>query len=493
MEQRALQIHSADNVAVAIEAAKKGETLLGITLLEDIAAGHKFAIADISKNENVVKYAYPIGHATRPIHAGEWVHTHNLKTNLGDILDYTYTPQFTDASASPFSGKTFKGYRRENGKVGIRNEIWIVPTVGCVNGTAMALEKEAMTQFGNLVPDGIHAFTHPYGCSQLGDDHLNTQKLLSAMVHHPNAGGVLVLGLGCENNYIDAFKKVLGEVDESRVKFLSTQSADDEMDAALSLIGQLAAAISGDTREDIPVSELVIGLKCGGSDGFSGITGNPLLGALSDGLIAAGGTSILTEVPEMFGAETILMNRCKDAPTFSMAVDLINDFKRYFQRYNQTIYENPSPGNKAGGISTLEEKSLGCTQKGGTGVVTDVLQYAQPVKEKGLNLLTAPGNDICAVTALMASGCHMIFFTTGRGTPLGSAVPTVKVATNSDLAARKSNWIDFNAGSLLEGDSMETLRDRLMEKALQIAGGEKTCNERNGYREIAIFKDGVTL
>jgi len=493
MEKRAFQIHPADNVAVAIEEIKKGETFLGISLLEDIAAGHKFAIGNIAESENIIKYAYPIGHATRPIHAGEWVHTHNLKTNLGDILDYAYTPQFSDTSASPFKGKTFKGYRRENKRIGIRNEIWIIPTVGCVNGTAMALEKEATKKFGHLIPDGIHAFTHPYGCSQLGEDHLNTQKLLAAMVRHPNAGGVLVLGLGCENNYIDAFKKVLGDVDETRVKFLSTQSVDDEMDAALSLLGQLAAAMAGDVRSDIPVSELVIGLKCGGSDGFSGITGNPLLGALSDGLINAGGTSILTEVPEMFGAETLLMNRCKDTRTFSMAVDLINDFKRYFQRYNQTIYENPSPGNKAGGISTLEEKSLGCTQKGGTSMVTDVLHYAEPVKEKGLNLLTAPGNDICAVTALMASGCHMIFFTTGRGTPLGSAVPTVKVATNSDLAAHKSNWIDFNAGSLVEGERMEALRDRLMEKALQIAGGEQTLNERNGYREIAIFKDGVTL
>ncbi len=493
MENKALQIHLSDNVAVAIEPLKKGETVLSVVLSEDIMAGHKFALRDISQNENVIKYAFPIGHATRAIKAGEWVHTQNLKTNLGDILDYAYAPSFQSALPSPFSGKTFKGYRRKNGQAGIRNEIWIVPTVGCVNGTAMALEREATRQFGHLAPDGIHAFTHPYGCSQMGDDHETTQKLLAAMVRHPNAGGVLVLGLGCENNNIDAFKKVLGHVDESRVKFLSTQSVEDEMEAGLSLLGQLAVALQGDERVSLPVSELVIGLKCGGSDGFSGITANPLLGALSDGLLNAGGTSILTEVPEMFGAETLLMNRCQDVNTFSMAVDLINGFKRYFQRYNQTIYENPSPGNKAGGISTLEEKSLGCTQKGGTGVVTDVLGYAEPVKQKGLNLLTGPGNDICAVTALMASGCHMVLFTTGRGTPLGAPIPTVKVATNSDLAKRKANWIDFNAGALLDGETMENLRDRLMEKVLQIAQGETTCNERNGYREIAIFKDGVTL
>jgi Altronate dehydratase len=493
MENKAFQIHTNDNVAVAVEPRKKGETALGITLLEDIAAGHKFALKDIFENENVIKYAFPIGHATKAIKAGEWVHTQNLKTNLGDILNYTYTPHLQEATESPFEGKVFSGYRRANGKVGIRNEIWIIPTVGCVNGTAMALEKEATKRFGHSIPDGIHAFIHPYGCSQMGDDHENTQKLLAAMVRHPNAGGVLVLGLGCENNNIPAFKKVLGDADENRVKFLSTQDVEDEMEAGLALLEKLAEALANDKRESLPVSELVIGLKCGGSDGFSGITANPLLGALSDGLISAGGTSILTEVPEMFGAETLLMNRCQDEKTFSMAVDLINDFKRYFQRYNQTIYENPSPGNKAGGITTLEEKSLGCTQKGGTSTVKDVLSYAEPVKQKGLNLLTGPGNDICAVTALMASGCHMVFFTTGRGTPLGAPIPTVKVATNSRLANRKSSWIDFNAGTLLEGEAMETLRDRLIDKALEIADGEKTLNERNNYREIAIFKDGVTL
>lgn len=488
MNQKALQIHADDNVFVAVTALDKGETVLGVTLLQSVAAGHKVAMRDMAPNENVIKYAFPIGHATKPIQKGEWVHTHNLKTNLGDIIDYTYTPNLPKPQPSPFAGMTFEGYRRANGKVGIRNEIWIIPTVGCVNGTAMRLAKEAAAHQLQ-----VHAFTHPYGCSQMGEDHETTQKVLAAMVRHPNAGGVLVLGLGCENNHIEAFKDVLGEVDTNRVKFLSTQSVSDEISEGLSLLSALADHMAADKREAIPVSELVIGLKCGGSDGFSGITANPLLGTLSDGLLSCGGTSVLTEVPEMFGAETLLMNRCKDEGVFRMTVDLINHFKRYFKQHNQTIYENPSPGNKAGGITTLEEKSLGCTQKGGTGVVTDVLEYAQAVTQKGLNLLSGPGNDICAVTDLMAAGCHLVLFTTGRGTPLGAPVPTMKIATNSALAQNKSNWIDFNAGGLLEGESMESLRDQLMQKVIAVASGALTRNEENGYREIAIFKDGVTL
>lgn len=489
MANKALKIHADDNVAVALDALKSGESVLGIMLLDDIPAGHKFALTAVEAGANIIKYAFPIGHAVQAIAPGQWVHTHNLKTNLGDILDYTYAPSLPGPMASPFVGRAFQGYRRKDGRVGIRNEIWIIPTVGCVNGTAQRLERAA----ARLAPDGVHAFPHPYGCSQMGEDHEHTQKLLAAMVRHPNAGGVLVLGLGCENNHIAAFREVLGPVDEQRVKFLSTQSVSDELEEGMRLLQELADVMQKDVREAIPVSELVLGLKCGGSDGFSGITANPLLGALSDALLGAGGATVLTEVPEMFGAETLLMNRCRDQDTFEMTVDLINDFKSYFKRHGQTIYENPSPGNKAGGITTLEEKSLGCTQKGGTGVVVDVLKYSEPVAKRGLNLLTGPGNDICAVTALMASGCHMVLFTTGRGTPLGGPVPTMKIATNSDLAARKPGWIDFDAGALLGGETMASLRDQLMDRVVAVASGEMTRNEINGYREIAIFKDGVTL
>jgi altronate hydrolase len=490
-----IQINEQDNVAVAMAPIAQGETVeLGayrVIAREDIDKGHKIAFRDINTGENIIKYGFPIGHATAPIQAGDYIHTHNIKTNLEGILEYTYNPQLSEAPEK--RNTEFMGYVRKNGEVGIRNEIWIVNTVGCVNKTSEILAKEANRMFEGRT-DGVFAFTHPFGCSQLGDDHVMTQQILADMVKHPNAAGVLVLGLGCENNHIPEFKKVLGEYDEKRVLFLSTQDANDEVEAALELIGQLVEYAEAFERQPVPASKLIVGLKCGGSDAFSGITGNPLLGEFSDILISHGGTSILTEVPEMFGAETILMNRCADEAVYDKTVHLINDFKEYYIRHNQVVYENPSPGNKKGGISTLEEKSLGCTQKGGTGTVVDVLSYGERVTKPGLNLLQGPGNDIVAVTALMGAGAHIILFTTGRGTPVGAPVPTVKVSTNSDLFNRKSNWIDFNAGQLLEGKDMPQVRDDFFGYVLDVASGKKqTRNEQYGYREISIFKDGVTL
>ena len=485
-----IRIAGGDNVAVALEPLDAGEQILGVTLAENIPAGHKFALRAIAEGENVVKYGFPIGHATAPIAPGAWVHTHNVKTNLSGLLEYTYNPH--PCSVAVDREATFEGYVREDGRVGIRNEVWIVNTVGCVNGTSKALEKLAQEAYGDRV-DGIHCFVHPYGCSQLGEDHKNTQKLLASMVRHPNAGAVLVLSLGCENNNVNEFKKVLGDYNPERVKFLITQEHEDEIEEGMKLLDELTAYAAKAKRTTVPASELVIGLKCGGSDGLSGITANPLLGATSDLLARHGGTTLLTEVPEMFGAETILMDRCKDEATFEKAVALINDFKSYFMRYNQAVYENPSPGNKAGGITTLEDKSLGCTQKGGTAEVRGVLKYCEPVTEKGLNLVQGPGNDICAITALMGSGAQMVLFTTGRGTPVGAPIPTVKVATNTPLAKKKHNWIDFNAGVLAQGADMEETVEVFFKKLLAIASGEQTQSEKHGYREIAIFKDGVTL
>ncbi len=440
--------------------------------------GHKYAIRNIKKGDNVIKYGYPIGHATQDIKSGEHVHTHNVKTNLSDLLTYAYKPDFE--VVEPKCTRTFKGYKRKNGDVGIRNEIWIVNTVGCVNKIAEKLAEIT----------GAHAFVHPFGCSQLGDDQLFTQKVLCGMINHPNAGGVLVLGLGCENNNIAELKKVLGEYDEKRVKFLVCQESSDEIADGVKLINELKEYADTFDREDIPVSELKIGLKCGGSDGFSGITANPLVGRCSDRLIREGASCVLTEVPEMFGAEQILMQRCINREVFDKTVDLINDFKEYFIRHNQVVYENPSPGNKAGGITTLEEKSLGCVQKAGSSPVVDVLEVGQKLTKNGLSLLTGPGNDIVAITNLMASGVHIILFTTGRGTPLGGAVPTVKIATNKSLAERKKNWIDFDASDTLLG---KDLSDELLSYIIEVASGRETANEINGYREISIFKDGVTL
>ena len=489
-ENYSIKINELDNVAIAQREIKEGSIIFGVTAKQNIPTGHKMALRDIKKDENILKFGHPIGHATEDIKEGYHIHTHNLRTNLKGILNYTYEPNLISGMNKE---GTFKGYRRGDGSVGIRNEIWIINTVGCVNQIA-----EKIASICNGIKDdkidGIYTFVHQFGCSQLGDDLLHTQNVLKNMVHHPNAAAVLVLGLGCENNNIPEFKKIIGTWDDDRVKFLNTQDVDDEIEAGVSIMKELMAFASSFTREDIPISELVIGLKCGGSDGFSGITANPLVGAISDKVIEYGGVSILTEVPEMFGAETILMNRCISEEVFDETVKLINNFKEYFIKHGQEIYENPSPGNKDGGISTLEEKSLGCTQKGGIGNVVDVLDYGERVRKKGLNLLQGPGNDIVAVTNLMAAGAHIVLFTTGRGTPLGGPVPTVKISSNSSIANRKKSWIDFDAGVLLEDETMEEVSNKFWNYILEIANGnERTNNEINNYREISIFKDGVIL
>lgn len=491
-----MQLHSSDHVIVALHPLQAGEELCinGKKLLvkEDIKQGHKISLIDIKENSSVIKYGYPIGHATKPIKQGEWIHTHNLKTNLDTEEAYTFHQELRPNTYER-KNLSFQGYRRKNGKVGIRNEVFIVPTVGCVNGVAeqtINLFKERNPDLTGI--DNISVLKHPYGCSQLGDDHMNTRTILKNITNHPNAAGVLVFGLGCENNTIQEFKKAIGHYDDQRIKFLIAQEHDDEIVAGVNLLEEIFKVAKLDSREEIPLSELKIGLKCGGSDGFSGITANPLLGAFSDFLISQGGTTILTEVPEMFGAERILMSRAKDEAVFHKIVALINDFKAYFLSNGETVYENPSPGNKDGGISTLEDKSLGCIQKAGTSTVIDVLKYGETLKEKGLNLFQAPGNDLVATTALAAAECHMVLFTTGRGTPFGGFVPTIKVASNTDLFRRKNNWMDFDAGHLLT-KPMDAVLDEFISYLIGVANGNFTKNELNNIRELAIFKTGVTL
>ncbi len=506
--QNFLKINDNDNVVVALNVIPAGETIgvqvqgceKQITALEEIPAGHKMAICEIPEGGEVIKYGYRIGNTKEAVKAGAWIHTHNIKTALGDLLEYTYEP--VAAASDAVQGEnaedvTFMGFNRPDGKVGVRNEIWIIPTVGCVNNVATAIAKQAndwlqKENAGGTVEEVI-AFPHPYGCSQMGDDQEHTRKILADLINHPNAGGVLVLGLGCENSNIDVLKPYIGSYNENRVKFLVSQECEDEISESVEIIKGLVQYASAFPREPISVSRLVIGMKCGGSDGLSGITANPLVGRFSDKLISQGGTTILTEVPEMFGAETILMNRCANEELFHQTVDLINDFKNYFKSHNQTIYENPSPGNKKGGISTLEDKSLGCTQKSGSAPVRGVLQYGETVKTPGLNLLSAPGNDLVAATALAAAGAHIVLFTTGRGTPFASPVPTMKISTNSRLAGKKSNWIDFNAGVLVEGSTMAEETEKLFDYVVQVASGKKVCSEAAGFHDMAIFKQGVTL
>ena len=496
--QNFIKIHEKDNVIVALSTILAGESIAVecedgqrvITAREEIPAGHKMAICDIAQGSEVIKYGYRIGNASEAIRRGSWIHTHNVKTALGDLLEYTYEPIAVQEQRT--EDVTFMGFNRPDGKVGVRNEIWVIPTVGCVNNVATAIATKASAFLKGSV-EGVIAFPHPYGCSQMGEDQENSRRILADLINHPNAGGVLVLGLGCENSNIDVLKPYIGDYDEKRVKFLVAQEVEDEIAASVEIIRELIDYAAGFQREPVSVSKLVIGMKCGGSDGLSGITANPLVGRFSDKLISKGGTTILTEVPEMFGAETILMNRCANEELFHKTVDLINDFKNYFKSHNQTIYENPSPGNKKGGISTLEDKSLGCTQKSGSALVKGVLQYGETVKTPGLNLLSAPGNDLVAATALAAAGAHIVLFTTGRGTPFASPVPTMKISTNSNLAAKKSNWIDFNAGVLAEDGSMAEETEALFQYVLEVASGKQVCSEAAGFHDMAIFKQGVTL
>lgn len=512
--QNFIKINEKDNVVVALKPIPAGEKLRvkvrddgesienirEIITLEEIPAGHKMAIRDIPQGGSVIKYGFSIGNMKEAVRAGGWIHTHNIKTALGDLLEYTYEPVLEKEEQKPAQERTFMGFCRPGGRVGVRNEIWIIPTVGCVNNVATAIAGQANAWLASTEGAAVRgsveeviAFPHPYGCSQMGEDQEYTRKILADLVNHPNAGGVLVLGLGCENSNIDVLKPYIGEYDENRVKFLVSQECEDEVAESLKLIKALAAHAARSVREPVSADKLIVGMKCGGSDGLSGITANPLVGRFSDRLISHGGTTILTEVPEMFGAETILMNRCANEELFDKTVALINDFKNYFKSHNQTIYENPSPGNKKGGISTLEDKSLGCTQKSGSAPVRGVLQYGEQVRTPGLNLLSAPGNDLVAATALAAAGAQIVLFTTGRGTPFASPVPTVKISTNSGLAGKKANWIDFNAGVLVEDRGMEEETERLFDYVMEVASGRKVCSEEAGYHDMAIFKQGVTL
>lgn len=495
-----IKINPADNVAVAISSLQKGSEVevdgKKFSLVSDIPAGHKFAIIDLKEGENIIKYGFPIGHAIHEIACGAFLDDHDIKTNLAGQLDYSgISRKPVEKCECDGVIRSFEGFVRKDGQAGVRNEIWVIPTVGCVNGIVKQIADRLNAETGAEGVDGIFGFPHNYGCSQLGDDHENTKKILRDMVHHPNAGGILVVGLGCENNQPSVFEKFCGDYDHDRVKFMVCQEIEgDEVEYGVNILRSLYENAKKDKRVTLPLSKLRIGLKCGGSDGFSGITANPLLGEFSDYLCdCQDGTTVLTEVPEMFGAETILMQRCADDTLLDKTIHLINDFKEYFLSHGEPVGENPSPGNKAGGISTLEEKALGCTQKSGKSEVKGVLGYGERIQSCGLNLLSAPGNDLVAATALAASGCQIVLFTTGRGTPFGTFVPTAKISTNSRLAHRKPEWIDFNAGILVEDAEMKDVVARFIDFVIEIANGKLVNSEKAGIHEIAIFKNGVTL
>ncbi|MBR3265820.1 MAG: altronate dehydratase [Erysipelotrichaceae bacterium] len=488
-----IRINENDNVVVALVNLKKGFELSDGTILnEDIDFGHKIALCDIPEGGAIIKYNNLIGYAKQAIRRGDHVHTHNIRTSLGENNEYRYEP--AEVKLQKSEDGYFEGFMRKDGSVGVRNEIWIMPTVGCVNSIVKKMERLAQEYVSGSL-EAVVAFNHPYGCSQMGDDQENTREILADLIRHPNAGGVLVVGLGCENSNIEEIKKHLGDYDEEHIKFMICQEHEDEVEYGMGILKQLSEYVKSFKREKISVDKLIVGLKCGGSDGLSGISANPCVGKFSDILISKGGTTILTEVPEMFGAEQLLMNRAINEKVFEKTVALINNFKDYFRSNNQTIYENPSPGNKKGGISTLEDKSNGCVQKSGSAAVVDVLEYGDRVSEKGLNLLSAPGNDLVASTALAAAGAHIVLFTTGRGTPFASPVPTVKISSNSTIYERKKNWIDFNAGALVDDENLDldTIGQNLYEAVVAVASGKKVKAEEEGYHDLAIFKKGVTL
>jgi altronate hydrolase len=500
-----IRIHPSDNVAIAPKPLAVGTRARAgaqdVTLRSDIPAGHKVALDDLAAGATIVKYGFAIGTLTEPARTGDWIHSHNLATRLAGNTEYRYEP-VAPGEARAADPPTFMGYRRSNGRVGTRNEIWILNTVGCVNHAAERIAKIAAERFASHAHersgshlDGVHSFSHPYGCSQLGDDLKNTQRTLAGMLRHPNVGGVLVLGLGCENNQMQTLLAQAGDLDQARLRFFNSQDVIDEVDTGLSAVEELVGVLESDERMACPASDLLLGMKCGGSDGLSGITANPLVGRIADRITEMGGGAILTEVPEMFGAEQVLMARAADEHVFRALVRMIDDFKDYFRSHNQPIYENPSPGNKEGGLTTLEEKSLGAIQKGGRARVTAVLEYGELAPRSGLSLLQSPGNDGVSATAMVASGANLLLFTTGRGTPLGFPVPTIKISSNSAIAEKKPHWIDFNAGALLEGATeMDQLADQLFSYILDVASGRvQTNNEKHGYREIAIWKEGVTL
>jgi altronate hydrolase len=492
-----LKLHERDNVGVAIRALRKGSRIKVedsvIKVCQDIPAGHKIALVALPTGSSVRKYGHIIGHTARPVPAGAWLHGHNLKTNLGKTERYTYRHvPATRHGKPPYA--SFRGYRRADGKVGTRNEIWIISTVGCIDGFVEELALQANRRFRHGNCDGIYAITHPYGCSQLGTDLEHTRSILAGLAQHPNAGGVLLVGLGCENNQLDDQLAVIRNRRSRRLRFFNLQESRDEMAAGLKAVDGLLRIARKDRRAECPVSDLVVGMKCGGSDAFSGITANPLAGRIADLVTARNGTVLLSEVPEMFGAEQQLMNRAVSRKVFRQIVSMVNDFKSYFVSHGQPVYENPSPGNKAGGITTLEEKSLGAVQKGGTATITQVLGYGERASRKGLVLVSAPGNDGVSSTAMAAAGATLLLFTTGRGTPMGFPVPTIKVSSNSELCRRKPGWIDFDAGRILAATSRERMTQALFDLVLDTASGRtRTKSEINGYRQIAIWKDGVTL
>ena len=489
-----IQIQMGDNVAVALAPVEAGEQVsVGgrtLTAAESIPQGHKLALVPLKPGDLVYKYGCAIGLVTTPVPAGGWVHTHNMTTNLSARTDFSYHPAVK--ALEPEEPEQFLGYLRPDGRAATRNEIWILPTVGCVNEIASQLAADNQDLVGGSV-EGLYAFPHPYGCSQTGADHANTRAILAGLARHPNAAAVLVVGLGCENLQCDQLKEDLGAEAAERVKFLVCQQVEDELAAGRALLEECAAYAAQFRRQPVPVSKLVVGLKCGGSDGLSGITANPVVGRFSDLLVARGGSTILTEVPEMFGAEELLLGRCADEEVFRQAAEMLQGFRDYFVSHGENVYENPSPGNKAGGITTLEDKSCGCVQKGGTAPIVGVVPYGGQVVRPGLNLLWGPGNDLVSTTALSAAGAHLILFTTGRGTPFGSPVPTLKIASNRTLAARKPGWIDFDAGVVAEGESIGQTARHLFHLVLRTAGGSCTKSEAAGYRGLAIFKDGVTL
>ncbi len=498
--QKLLQLHPTDNVAVArVQVAAGEEIQLGpvvVRVSEPIAAGHKVAIRPIAAGEAILKYGQRIGLAGTHIDVGSWVHVHNVNAARLET-EYEYCNELIEPS-KPAESRTFMGFRRADGKVGTRNYVALISTVNCSATTAryvaMELAKSDLRDFPNV--DGVIPLVHKGGCafSFGGEDHQQLNRTLAGFARHPNIAARLILGLGCETAQAGHLQSdhglmQLGGPSASRsngplpmvLNIQEVGGVRKTVDRAVGVLRDLLVQANDVRREPIPVSELLVGLECGGSDGASGITANPALGYASDLMVAHGGTAILSEIPEVYGAEQLLTRRSISREVADALLDRIHWWEDYAQRHHASIDNNPSYGNKQGGLTTIFEKSLGAVAKGGTSPLRAVYKYAEPVTERGFVLMDTPGYDPASVTGMVAGGAQVIVFTTGRGSCFGcKPAPTIKVATNTPMFNRMREDMDINAGTILEGATVEDVGREIFEMIIATASGRQTLSEAQG-------------
>ena len=513
----AVYLHSDDNLCVAARHLELGEEISvggeSLRLAEPVRLGHKLAVRAIREGERVKKYGQTIGFATRDIAPGQWIHSHNLTAGRFE-REYEYATEIPPPPA-PIEGRTFQGYRRAGGKAGTRNYIAVISSVNCSASVSKYIsqrfDNSLLAKFPNV--DGLLPLTHKGGCGlqYAGEDHQQLTRVLSGFATHPNVGAYLLVGLGCETGTLQYLVQH-GGLAEGVVQLntkangaarppvvLSMQDCggtNKTVEAGIAAIAEMLPRVNGVRREPIPASELILGCECGGSDGNSGVTANPALGAASDLLVAAGGTSILSETPEIYGAEHLLVRRARTRAIGEKLIDRIRWWEEYTAKFGVEIDNNPSPGNKEGGLTTIYEKSLGAVAKGGSTALCGVYRYAEPVTAQGFVIMDTPGYDPASITGMVAGGANVVCFTTGRGSCFGcKPVPSIKIATNTPMYEQMIDDMDINAGVILEGASVADVGRQIFEFILEVAGGKRTKSEIHGVgeEEFAPWSIGPTL